>query len=410
MSNMRYDENSMSETSSICYHDRSSNAAKSLSIMTSPDYANDSDVSDLLRNLETRRHGSPHCLLPANRTDFVRFVEDEAQKDDVIVERTLEEFEDLCKEVHCVEMDKSSMSVSMNIGDTNPRPPPPSPPILEDDINDYDLQQENVPESQSVRYSSNHLTEGTVCTLEEQLQNAKKMDVHRNLNELFPLPLDSGRSSSLGRSRSCERYIVQSPSPSPWFVDEKECDNTPPGKLLRDFPGRPEGFLRRGPHTIDYDGEGKGATFSREGSQTRESRFSAKLDDERDTSEEEISSCHDCVDERNGVDVEINKEKDVGAVHVGLNLSESPFPSPSLRWPIEFGKQQREIILLWKKCNVSLIHRTYFFHLFKGDDPTDSIYLEVELRRLVFLNRTFSNGDAFKAPVEDGCTVTPASR
>lgn len=410
MSNMIYDGNSMSETSSICYHDRSFNAAKSLSIMTSLDYANDNNVSDLLRNLEAKHHRSSqasHCLLPMNTTDFV--VRDE--KEDAIVEKSLEEFEDLCKEVHCIEMDESSMSVSMNIGDATPRPPPPSPPILEDDIDDYDVQQKNVPQVQSVRYLNNHLTEGTVCTLEEQLQNAKKMDVKRNLNELFPLPLDSGRSSGLGRSRSCERYIVQSPSPSPWSVDDQECDNTPPGKLLSDFPGRPKGLLRRGPHTIDYDGEGEHATFSGEASQTCESRFSTKRVDESDMSEEEISSSHDCVEERNaGVDVQTNKEKDVVRdVHVGLNLGESLFPSPA-RWPVEFGKQQREIILLWKECNVSLIHRTYFFHLFKGDDPTDSIYLEVELRRLVFLNRTFNNGDAFKAPVEDGCTVTPASR
>jgi centromeric protein E len=64
--------------------------------------------------------------------------------------------------------------------------------------------------------------------------------------------------------------------------------------------------------------------------------------------------------------------------------------SPS-RWPLEFEKRQQEIIELWHACNASLVHRTYFFLLFKGD-PADAIYMEVELRRLSFLKDTYSNG------------------
>jgi centromeric protein E len=64
--------------------------------------------------------------------------------------------------------------------------------------------------------------------------------------------------------------------------------------------------------------------------------------------------------------------------------------SPS-RWPLEFEKKQQEIIDLWDACNVSLVHRTYFFLLFKGD-PADAIYMEVELRRLSFLKDTYTNG------------------
>ncbi|KAK9082223.1 hypothetical protein Syun_031315 [Stephania yunnanensis] len=66
-----------------------------------------------------------------------------------------------------------------------------------------------------------------------------------------------------------------------------------------------------------------------------------------------------------------------------LNLSKN--------WPLEFRKQQKDIIALWHACNVSLVHRTYFFLLFKGD-PADSIYLEVELRRLSFLKEAFAKG------------------
>uniref|UniRef100_A0A7N0R833 Kinesin-like protein n=1 Tax=Kalanchoe fedtschenkoi TaxID=63787 RepID=A0A7N0R833_KALFE len=47
----------------------------------------------------------------------------------------------------------------------------------------------------------------------------------------------------------------------------------------------------------------------------------------------------------------------------------------------EFKRLRREIIELWASCSIPLVHRTYFFLLFKGD-PSDFIYMEVELRRL----------------------------
>lgn len=75
-------------------------------------------------------------------------------------------------------------------------------------------------------------------------------------------------------------------------------------------------------------------------------------------------------------------------------------------WPLEFERQQRSIVELWQTCNVSLVHRTYFVLLFKGD-PMDSIYMEVELRRLSFLKETFSRGTP---AVEDGRALTLASR
>ncbi|KAM7272155.1 hypothetical protein ACFE04_026818 [Oxalis oulophora] len=61
-----------------------------------------------------------------------------------------------------------------------------------------------------------------------------------------------------------------------------------------------------------------------------------------------------------------------------------------------FGSQRREIIELWETCNAPLLHRTYFFLLFKGD-PSDSVYMEVELRRLYFLKEKFS---------QETCTTT----
>ncbi|CAN6698691.1 unnamed protein product [Malus baccata var. baccata] len=82
---------------------------------------------------------------------------------------------------------------------------------------------------------------------------------------------------------------------------------------------------------------------------------------------------------------------------VGLHPMPIDDDNPS-RWPSEFNKLQREVIELWDARNVSLVHRTYFFLLFKGD-PSDSIYIAVEVRRLSFLKDTFSRGDQ---TLEDG--------
>jgi centromeric protein E len=78
------------------------------------------------------------------------------------------------------------------------------------------------------------------------------------------------------------------------------------------------------------------------------------------------------------------------AKDVDRDISVTTVESPS-RWPIDFEKKQKEIIELWHECNVSIVHRTYFFLLFKGD-KADNIYLEVEHRRLSFIRSSFNAG------------------
>ena len=92
----------------------------------------------------------------------------------------------------------------------------------------------------------------------------------------------------------------------------------------------------------------------------------------------------------------------------GVDPMQIPLESPS-RWPLEFERLQRDIIDLWDACNTSLVHRTYFFLLFNGDQ-SDSIYMEVELRRLSFLKNTLSQSDLGKNVLENGRIVTPATR
>jgi len=102
-------------------------------------------------------------------------------------------------------------------------------------------------------------------------------------------------------------------------------------------------------------------------------------------------------------DHEAGRKRNVKDVGVDPILETSGTP---LDWSLQFKRQQKEIIELWQSCCVPLTHRTYFFLLFRGD-PTDSIYMEVELRRLSFLKETFSDGNQ---SVRDSRTITLASR
>ncbi|CAN0916147.1 Kinesin-like protein NACK1 [Linum grandiflorum] len=70
---------------------------------------------------------------------------------------------------------------------------------------------------------------------------------------------------------------------------------------------------------------------------------------------------------------------------------------PQVPWHVTFKEQRQQIIELWDVCFVPIIHRTQFYLLFKGD-PADEIYMEVELRRLTWLQQHLAEvGDASPA-------------
>ncbi|KAH7425157.1 hypothetical protein KP509_11G042300 [Ceratopteris richardii] len=74
-------------------------------------------------------------------------------------------------------------------------------------------------------------------------------------------------------------------------------------------------------------------------------------------------------------------EKNADEDTAGISL---PAPTSPESWKSEFHEKRKQIFELWNACNVSLIHRSQFYLLFRGD-PADAIYLEVELRRLSWL-------------------------
>ncbi|GAA0157495.1 hypothetical protein LIER_14750 [Lithospermum erythrorhizon] len=79
----------------------------------------------------------------------------------------------------------------------------------------------------------------------------------------------------------------------------------------------------------------------------------------------------------------------------GLKVVDGSQDSPP-KWLMEFDNRRMEIIALWDTCSVPLVHRTYFFLLFKGD-PSDAVYMEVEQRRLSFLRSTLNRSAARQA-------------
>ncbi|CAI9089712.1 OLC1v1024332C1 [Oldenlandia corymbosa var. corymbosa] len=106
--------------------------------------------------------------------------------------------------------------------------------------------------------------------------------------------------------------------------------------------------------------------------------MSLGLDDKMVKPEKQFTN--NLVQEAESILTPTKMEKDFTQVPSGENdLQKSPS-----NWPMEFEKQRAEIIQLWDACNIALVHRSYFYLVFKGD-PSDAIYMEVELRRLSYL-------------------------
>ncbi|OIV92694.1 hypothetical protein TanjilG_18045 [Lupinus angustifolius] len=218
----------------------------------------------------------------------------------------------------------------------------------------------------------------------------------------------SCKTLKLSRSRSCKGSLMKSSS-SDWFDMEEIMQNTPEMGDEKDFSIRPGGFQRK-VYTLNYN-----ANVERKSLDSYINFVGGAQIAESSTNKETESNGPNGNAKENG---SFNLVADNEVTETGLNpiMSTKNFKDVGLDpmqadgenhsdWPSEFKRLQGEIIELWDACNISLIHRTYFFLLFKGD-PSDSIYMEVELRRLSYIKQTFSQGNQI---VESGHTLTPES-
>uniref|UniRef100_A0A2P2M5N1 Kinesin-like protein n=1 Tax=Rhizophora mucronata TaxID=61149 RepID=A0A2P2M5N1_RHIMU len=333
-------------------------------------------------------------------------------------ERNHESSDDLCKEVQCIEVEELSRNRYSNLT------------MLESSPNRYS-------NSTSLGFIPNTYVESNTSspimrTHDSELKEVKKEDKanketdltkQKELNNLCPafiMPspekpsswlLDEGmsvsRSSKLIRSKSCRARLMDQ-LPTLWFEEGENIESTPPIGFDKNFIGRPEDYQKKHfalKYGFDID------TAPNDITQTRED--GASVDDLKGQS---IETSTDWVIDSNAGAISMEDQlvqetkenspamsaRDVKGI--GLDPIQDDVESGP-NWPSEFKRLQREVIELWDACNVSLVHRTYFFLLFKGD-PADSFYMEVELRRLSFLKETFSQGN--KAMV-DGQSLTATS-
>ncbi|KAG5222551.1 kinesin protein [Salix suchowensis] len=206
------------------------------------------------------------------------------------------------------------------------------------------------------------------------------------------------------RSRSCRARLMNN-SPNSHFEKVEDNESTPSIGFEKDFPGRPEGFQKKLP-VLKYDLDVK--SLSRNVSENsmsscavnelKEGSFGTSPD-WRTASVGNSDAGLMCM-----ADDLVSEVKDVGldamqddvstknVKDVGLDPIQEDAENAS-KWPLEFKRKQSRIIELWHACDVSLVHRTYFFLLFNGD-PADSFYMEVESRRISLLKNTLSRGNS----------------
>ncbi|XP_040937400.1 kinesin-like protein KIN-7G isoform X2 [Gossypium hirsutum] len=317
-----------------------------------------------------------------------------------------ENSEAVCKEVRCIDSGRSStntysnsnLSVSsqkiyQNYNMSSPRENSAISGLI-DVGNEATLKRES--SSLHWKNSSNHL--------DVAIPSPEKPCLWRQQEEI-----SSHRSLQLTRSRSCKARLMTDLT-SKWIERVEKDESTPPIGNEKYFTGRPES-IRRKLSALRYDLQNKG--LSRNGSQTSATSTSVYKVKAQISINESQSSLTSATDETSNLKHEkklANQAVTEPVLHgktvtdIGLDPISDYYGSPRT-WSSEFTRLQREIIELWHACNVTLVHRTYFLMLFKGD-PKDYIYMEVEHRRLSFLNNVISHGNQ---TVENGRVLTRAA-
>ncbi|XP_060168505.1 kinesin-like protein KIN-7E [Lycium barbarum] len=322
---------------------------------------------------------------------------------------TGEDSDDHCKEVRCIEMDESSEKQtfeSISLSDTEYGERMSMPPASS--IRHSDLQQQSPVLLGQASSTSSRSLHGAWEQKMQDIQNTISSLVRpfpdESSSPALSTSISDSRSRKLTRSRSCRAsFMLGSLSPDSETVGESE--STPPNVLDKDFTGKPERKHWKLPLLIYGANRSK---LSRNDSQS--SIASAFVDGSIAPGDVDIPSVDNFVaglkemakhydNQLHDQAQEAGKSKR-SVKSVGVDSLEAPSD-----WPLEFGRLQKMIIELWQTCHISLIHRTYFFLLFKGD-RMDSIYMEVEVRRLSFLKEILSNGNS---AVQGGQTITLAS-
>ncbi|KAH1151268.1 hypothetical protein GYH30_044981 [Glycine max] len=323
----------------------------------------------------------------------ISIVSGDAAKNDLDQKNVEDSLGDRCREVRCIESD----DLTTNTHTHSTASSPAVSGLTEVDNRD----------KENLDLCSSGLKDN------KEINGLQERFVLPSPEKISPCPTQSSASSSktmkLTRSRSCKASLMRDPF-SDWFDQEEMIQNTPP-------IGRPGG-LQRKTYTLNYNPNAERLSWAGyenslgRASDAQNMKSSTNNGSYKDNSLAPVRKEKNDLESSNmqaNLEVqETGMESDVTTKKfkdVGLDPLQSE-EEKQLEWPSEFKRLQKEIIELWHACNVSLVHRTYFFLLFKGD-PSDSIYMEVELRRLFYLKQTFDQGNQ---TVEDGLTPESSSK
>ncbi|GER35099.1 kinesin motor family protein [Striga asiatica] len=343
--------------------------------------------------------------------------------------------EDLCREVRCVETQGSSEKsdkefTSLLCPEENTGFPeveeegqnfesPLSPSLDKDQV----FQSTPVEKGDEITVSSNGFGEKESFYEEgkENSSTARFPDDPSIKNPSFSTPEQVKDSlpinpmlPSLTKSRSCKASITD--SSSPWLKTIEFSENS---SSFIESRRENVGFEKKlSPLSFESDAK---CLLRKDSQSSPRNTLDIEVDDSpnvkcsntevvfESTNDEmdmnELSVEHVFVKNPSNETLKIDEPPKKNVKDVGLDPIEDE-PKDLSTWPTEFKRLQQEIIELWHDCHVSLVHRTYFFMLFQGD-PSDAIYMEVEIRRMKFLKKKFSQGD--KTTVNGKCLTLASS-
>uniref|UniRef100_A0A803LVB6 Kinesin motor domain-containing protein n=1 Tax=Chenopodium quinoa TaxID=63459 RepID=A0A803LVB6_CHEQI len=331
-----------------------------------------------------------------------------------------EDDEDNCKEVRCIEVEERS--ISKNSESSVPVMISPREKEIQEEAgkNEDNETPHSAAEYDAPVTEKNEEKESHHCDSEhdqlvkriKELQRTIDMLVNHNpLGNFSPCSIDSERlsnkGSSFSRSRSCKAILTSNPASSIIF------DKVVLHSRDLSFAGFGEEISSERPKGLPRDQ----ITFLRNSDVSDASSFYSSAVETNGNAEHESGKQMGYEMDGNKVEEE-NEPKDSESsesardvssyvMRVRDSMSEgamSTAQSPA-NWFEEFESLRFKIIELWHACHIPLVHRTYFYLLFKGD-TSDKIYLEVELRRLSFIKNRFDQGQKI---VVDGEVSTPSS-
>ncbi|RZC85942.1 hypothetical protein C5167_026611 [Papaver somniferum] len=247
----------------------------------------------------------------------------------------------------------------------------------------------------------------TIATLEKQLENAQN-----SIDKLMlSLPCKEKLGPSPLRNSTNRSHMLRSPcSPLSSYRDVRESEQENQSPQIVNAVHRahtPIEPCKETPKKEDY--RGNSSRESTAGSRRKNSVNVKRMQEMfKNAAEENIRSIRTYVTELKERVAKLQYQKQLLVCQVleleenETSASESGLSAQSpMSWRLVFEEQREQIIMLWHLCHVSIVHRTQFYLLFRGD-PDDQMYMEVELRRLTWLEQKLAEvGNASPALLGD---------